>query len=194
MKRPQAGFADVEKNELVLLVGTKGAGKSTFIDRFFADVLPSSIRDDCVIVRIDLSKSGNPPSVTKWLDEHFLASAEKAAYPTGSPSYDELQGMFFGEYQRWRQGHAKYLYKTNKTQFKIEFGIHVEAYRRDRPHDYIKILLKRVVHGHSKVPCLVFDKPKAVAGTPRTPSLIRDMIPGFSAGAAGLEVEIAAII
>src|SRR3569623_849212 len=35
------------KKEMVLLVGTKGAGKSTFIDRFFEDVLPEKIREDC---------------------------------------------------------------------------------------------------------------------------------------------------
>ncbi len=148
---------EMKKHELVLLVGTKGAGKSTFIDRFFADVLPTNIRGDCVIVRIDLSKSGNPSSVTKWLDEHFLEEAEKAAFPNGPPTYDEIQGMFFTEYRRWSEGNRKPLYETNKTEFKIEFGKHIEDIRQKRPHDYIKHLLFRIVEGHSKVPCLVFD-------------------------------------
>ena len=148
---------EMKKNELVLLVGSKGAGKSTFIERFFADVLPTAVRDDCVIIRIDLTKSGGISDIHKWLDEHFLEAAEKAAYPTGSPTYEEIQGMFFGEYQRWMQGHAKHLYESNKTQFKIDFGRYVESLRQTRPHDYIKHLLDRVVQGHGKIPCLIFD-------------------------------------
>jgi cold shock CspA family protein len=149
---------EMKKHELVLLVGTKGAGKTTFIDRFFAEVLPKKIRDDCVVVRIDLSTSGsNANTINAWLDEHFLEVAEAAAFQHGPPTYDELQGMFFTEYRRWSEGHAKHLYESNKTQFKIEFGQHIERCRRDRPHDYITHLLFRIVQAHSKVPCLIFD-------------------------------------
>jgi hypothetical protein len=149
---------ETKKDELVLLVGTKGAGKTTFIDRFFADVLPKKILDDCVIVRIDLSKSGgNSEGVARWLDEHFLEAAEGATFPKGSPTYDEIQGMFFGEYQRWSEGHAKHLYESDKTQFKIEFGRHIENIRQTRPHYYITHLLFRIVQAHQKIPCLVFD-------------------------------------
>jgi cold shock CspA family protein len=148
---------EMKKNELVLLVGTKGAGKSTFIDRFFVDVLPKDILDECVVVRVDLSKSGGTPDIIKWLDEHFLEAAEKAAFPDGPPSYEEIQGMFWGEYTRWMWGHAKHLYESDKTQFKIEFGRHIEKFRTDRPHEYIKHILFRIVGGHKKVPCLVFD-------------------------------------
>jgi|GEM_PF-749712 len=149
---------ELKKNELALLVGTKGAGKTTFIERFFADVLPKAIRNDCIIVRVDLSKSGsNAATVIRWLDEHFLETAESAAFPRGAPSYEEIQGMFFSEYKRWSEGHARHLYETNKTQFKIDFGRHIETLRRDRPHKYITHLLFRIVQAHAKVPCLVFD-------------------------------------
>lgn len=149
---------EMQKHELVLLVGTKGAGKTTFIDRFFADILPEAIRKECVIVRIDMSKSGRSAAdITKWLDEHFLEAAEKAAFPNGPPSYDEIQGMFFTEYKRWSEGNRKHLYENDKIQFKIEFGKHIEDLRRDRPHQYITHMLFRIVQAHGKIPCLVFD-------------------------------------
>ena len=103
------------------------------------------------------SKSGGTPAITKWLDEHLLDATERAAFPNGLPTYDEIQGMFWGEYTRWMWGHAKHLYETDKTQFKIDFGKHVENFRQDRPHEYIKHLLFWIVKGHGKVPCLVFD-------------------------------------
>ncbi|WP_442483360.1 AAA family ATPase [Aeoliella sp. SH292] len=148
---------EMKKNELVLLVGTKGAGKSTFIDRFFEDVLSTKILADCVVVRVDLSKSGGTVAITKWLDEHFLEAAEQATFPNGPPTYDQIQGMFWGEYQRWMLGHAQHLYETDKTRFKIDFGRHIESIRHDRPHEYIKHILFWIVKGLGKVPCLVFD-------------------------------------
>lgn len=150
---------EMQRNELVLLVGTKGAGKTTFIDRFFADVLPSKIRDDCVVVRLDLSHSGGlADQISTWLDENFLAALEKAAFPNGHPTYDEIVGMCIGEYRRWSEGHKKHLYETDKVKFKNQFGDHIERYyRQDRPREYIIHLLFHIVRNHKKVPCIVFD-------------------------------------
>lgn len=148
-----------QKHELVLLVGTKGAGKTTFIDRFFADVLPSAIRDQCVVVRLDLSRSGgSEDQIGSWIDEHFLIALEEAAFPSGHPTYDEIVGMCIGEYKRWSEGHKKYLYETDKAKFKDQFGEHIEKYfRQDRPRKYIIHLLFHIIRNHKKVPCVVFD-------------------------------------
>jgi hypothetical protein len=45
----------LHKNRFVLLVGNKGSGKSTFVDRFFTTVLKKDILDGLVVVRVDLS-------------------------------------------------------------------------------------------------------------------------------------------
>jgi cold shock CspA family protein len=150
---------EMQRNELVLLVGTKGAGKTTFIDRFFADVLPPAIREDCVVVRLDLSKTGGDKgNLTRWLDEHFLAELEKATFKSGYPTYEELMGMCMGEYKRWSEGHRKYLYDSDKLKFKDEFGKHIETYyRQDRPKEYITHLLFHIVRNHKRIPCIVFD-------------------------------------
>ncbi len=149
---------EMNKKELLLLVGTKGSGKSTFIDRFFADVLDKEIAENCVIIRVDLSQSGcDSKTILKWLDEHFLDIAETATFKGLQPTYDELVGMYWGEYTRWRTGTYKHLYDSDKNAFKIKFGEHLEKRREERPHEYIVHLLHRIVKGLSKVPCLVFD-------------------------------------
>lgn len=148
---------EMKRHELVLLVGTKGAGKSTFIERFFEDVLPREIRRDCIIVRVDLSKSGSATNVIDWLNKNVLSALESSAYPSGGPEYDELQGMFYDEYRDWKRGHAKHQYESNKTQFKIDFGNHIEHKRRSAPHEYIVKMLLRLASNHKKVPCLIFD-------------------------------------
>jgi len=149
---------DMKRHEFVLLVGTKGSGKSTFVDRFFADVLSPRIAEYCVVVRVNLASCGcDASSIIEWLDSRFLDAAEKATFAGSYPLYEDLQGMFYGEYQRWRDGHAKHLYQTDKNTFKTQFGAYVESIRHDRPHDYIIKLLHLVVFNFKKIPCLVFD-------------------------------------
>lgn len=149
---------EMNRHELILLVGTKGSGKSTFIDRFFGDVLPAKVAKDCIIVRIDLADCGcDSTTIIKWLDEHFLEAAEKAVFPDRPPTYDELLGMYHWEYLLWMDGHAKHLYETDKIEFKIQFGKHIAKRREERPHEYITQMLSRIVKGLTKVPCLVFD-------------------------------------
>lgn len=149
---------DMHRHELILLVGTKGSGKSTFMERFFADVLSPKVAEDCVVVRIDLANCGcDATTINKWLDENFLLVAERAVFADKPATYDELVGMYWWEYQSWRDGHAKHLYETDKNQFKIDFGRHIAQRREDRPHEHIIHLLTRAVKGLKKVPCLVFD-------------------------------------
>lgn len=55
------------RSETVLLIGNKGSGKSTFIDRFFEQVLPRRLRDKCVVARVDLEDyHGDPKAIVGW--------------------------------------------------------------------------------------------------------------------------------
>ncbi|TNV71477.1 hypothetical protein FGO68_gene13365 [Halteria grandinella] len=149
---------DMQRHEFILLVGTKGAGKSSFVDRFFEVVLPKTIASDCVLVRIDLAESAKDEhGIIKWLDEHFLEATEKAVFGDEPPDYDELKGMYFREYERMRKGPYKHLYNENPSEFKIRFGEQIEQRREQRPHEYIVHLLHRIVHSYIKIPCLIFD-------------------------------------
>jgi hypothetical protein len=152
---------EMQRHEMILLVGTKGSGKSTFVDRFFHDVLTGDIAKDCVIIRTDLSLSGGDATkIVDWLDQHVLEAAEIAAFEgreSTTPAYEDLQGMFYGEYSRWKNGPHKHLYDRDKGAFKEKFGEHVEEIRRLKPHDYILGLLHQIAGSWKKVPCLIFD-------------------------------------
>ncbi len=149
---------ETHRNEFVLLIGTKGAGKTTFIDRFFSFILPGSLSKHCVLIRIDLGKShGHDGTIIDWINQQLLDTGEKVVFGEQGPTYDELQGMFFDEYRRWSQGTYKHLYESDKTSFKIEFGKHIEERRENRPDEYIKRLLRHVVRMRRNVPCVVFD-------------------------------------
>ncbi len=149
---------ETSRNEFVLLVGTKGAGKSTFIDRFFRYVIPESLRNECVVTRVDVGKSsGELLTLTDWLNKTLLELLEAELFGEYGPTFDELQGMFFDEYMRRRRGTHKYLYDTDKVEFKKEFGSHVDGLRNNNRKLYIERLIKSIVNSRKKVPCLVFD-------------------------------------
>ena len=145
-------------NQFILIVGTKGAGKSTFVNRFFNSKLSQELREVCVPIIVNLSDSdGDPITVVDWLRRNLLAKAE-AAISDKTPTWDELIGhMFFSEYQRWSTTTMANLYKRDKEAFKVEFGKHVEGIRRDNPLEYLHGLLRNFVKGRKQLPCLVFD-------------------------------------
>jgi GTPase SAR1 family protein len=146
------------KNEFILLIGTKGAGKSTFIERFFRDVIRRELLEGCIIAKINLADNdGSEETLTAWLDQKLLEILEKAIYKGSAPTFDELQGLFFDDYQRWSEGAYKFLYETNKDQFKIKFGEHIENRRENRPNEYIKRLVADIVKNRRKIPCIIFD-------------------------------------
>ena len=147
-----------QRNEFVILIGTKGAGKSTFIDRFFKLVLPEHILRDCIICKIDLGDNdGNENALVDWLNHRLLETLEDSIFDDEDPSFEDIQGMFFDDYRRQSKGTLRYLYESDRDAFRIEFGKHVEKRREERPNEYIQRLLSHVVSVRSKLPCIIFD-------------------------------------
>jgi hypothetical protein len=145
-------------NQFILLVGTKGAGKSTFVQRFFNSQLSTSLREAITPIVVNLADSeGDESKVLEWLRSQLLAKAE-LALGGEAPTWEEIIGhMFFSEYQRWSTSTMAPLYKKDKEQFRVEFGKHIEAIRRETPVEYLRGLLRNFVKGRKRLPCLVFD-------------------------------------
>ncbi|WP_163507678.1 AAA family ATPase [Fodinicola acaciae] len=148
---------DTQRHEFVLIVGTKGAGKTTFVSRFFARVLPQSIQQHCTILRVDLREStGDLSTAESWLDTKIIRETERVLF-RGSPEYAEIQGMFFDEYVRLSKGPWSSIYASDREGFKLRFGDHVEAIRSNKPHEYVQGLVRHIVNNRKKLPVIVFD-------------------------------------
>lgn len=147
-----------QQHRFILLVGNKGAGKTTFVDRFFRFVLPKNISSEIVLLRVDLAlNTGDEKSLVEWINKKLLKECEATVF-TDNMKWEDLIGkMFFDEYQRWSNGSMKHMYENDKESFKVEFGKHIEEIRRTDPHDYIKRIINFITKSNHKVPCLVFD-------------------------------------
>lgn len=149
---------DSGRNEFVIIIGTKGAGKSTFIERFFKHILKKRIYDNCIIIRVDVgSSNGDYNNIIKWLNQQLLLTIESKLFGEGGPSFEELQGMFFDEYTRRMNGPYKFLYESNKTEFKVKFGEHIDKIRSENTQEYINRLIRHIVASRRKVPCIILD-------------------------------------
>jgi len=147
-----------KRSETVLIIGNKGSGKSTFIDRFFEQVLPLSMRQKCIVARVDLeSYHGDPSMIVGWAVDQLRTFLEKKICTNDPPSYDDLLGIFFNEYRRLSEGSHRPLYLKDKEAFKIFFGTHMEERREKHPDDYVRRLLERACFGLERLPCLIFD-------------------------------------
>lgn len=149
---------DTLRGEFVLIIGNKGAGKSTFIERFFRLVLERQLRDRCLVIRIDLADSdGNIETVVDWLFEKLKDTVEAALFGNRPPTYDELQGIFFSEYERWLVGEHKHLYERDKVAFKEKFGSYIASLVEEHPDKYVRRLLRDSIKSRKLMPCVVFD-------------------------------------
>jgi len=144
--------------EFVLIVGNKGSGKSTFIDRFFDLVLDKPLRERCLLLKVDLRNSdGDIRTVHSWLTDELTRLAETALFASDILTYDDLQGLFFRQYQSWSLGEYKHLYETDKNQFKIKFGDYIHQIRENDRKKYLDNLLWHATGARRLMPCLVFD-------------------------------------
>jgi cold shock CspA family protein len=82
---------------------------------------------------------------------------ESLLYPEGQPSFDELQGLYWREYQRWMKGPFKPLYESDKTAFKVRFSDFLNQQMDTDTHTYILRLLEDVVKNRKLLPCVIFD-------------------------------------
>lgn len=148
---------NAKAKEFVLLVGTKGSGKSTFTRRFFDHILPKAVASKCVIVTVDLrSNPGSLVDLSGWLDRRLVEQLEHSLFPEG-PSLAELQGMFFDEYSRLRKGAWAALYEQDRLGFKVKFGEKIETMRAGSPSLYIEGLMRHILHSKESLPVVVFD-------------------------------------
>jgi hypothetical protein len=149
----QTRYADI-----VLIVGNKGAGKTTFVSRFFNIVLPRDLRDKCLVLQVDLADAmADIDGIESWLTRQLLAKIDKELFEDGVPTYDQLQGVFFADYQRWSKGERRHLYESDHQSFKIQFGEYMSKEATERPHEYLMRLLKSAANQRGLLPCIVFD-------------------------------------
>lgn len=149
---------DVDEGQTVFIVGPTGAGKTTFLDRFFRKTLSKNLRERCVNVRVScLDASGDQNSMVTWMIDRLIEEVEREVFDGGAPTWDDLVGMYFREYRRRAQGTDAELYNSDKAAFKIKFGEFLDERVENDREGYLKRLLADIVTNRGRLPILIID-------------------------------------
>ncbi len=147
-----------ESGQTVFIIGSSGAGKSTFLERFFRKTLPLSTRKKCVLIRVNcLDTTGREDTLLDWVTEKIITILESELYSNGAPIWDELMGLYHGEYLKRLNGVDSELYKSDKNAFKIKFGEYLsEKVEQDR-EGYLQRILLDIVNNRLMLPIFLVD-------------------------------------
>lgn len=147
-----------ESEQSIFIVGPTGSGKTTFLERFFSQTLPKSTREKCILLNVNcLDSTGDENTIIKWVIENLISQLENALYEDGIPSWDDLRGLYHGQYLRRVRGVDKILYESDKKAFQIKFGEFLDSeVERDR-EGYLLRILKDVLNNRKMLPILIID-------------------------------------
>ena len=137
---------DVDGGQSIFIVGPTGSGKTTFLDRFFKKTLSDKLRDQCIVIRVNcLDLTGRQDTSLQWFTETLIGLLEQTLYDGSSPNLDELQGLYFSEYERRRKGVDAQLYLRDKQAFKEKFALFLDEKVETDREGYLNRILSDVV-------------------------------------------------
>lgn len=145
-------------DQTVFIVGPTGAGKTTFLERFFKKTLTRGVREQCSIISVNcLDSTGNEASIIQWLTEEIIRKIEADLFDGGTPSWDELRTLYHGEYLRRAKGVDEKLYNKDKQEFQIQFGKYMEGQVESDREGYLRRLLNELVSNRKRLPVFIID-------------------------------------
>lgn len=147
-----------QRGETVFIVGPSGAGKSTFVSRFFKRMLPSALKDRCLILTLNaVDAQGDSTTFTNWMTERIISQIESQHFDSGAPSYDDLRGLYHHEYVKRSVGIDAPLYRSDKEAFKRKFSDLLDGYITNDRLGYLERLLADAIKSRKKLPVFIVD-------------------------------------
>jgi cold shock CspA family protein len=144
--------------ETVFIVGPSGAGKTTFLDRFFKKTLSSEIRSRCLVLKVSaLDATGDEQTAIPWITNKIIELLEEQLFEDGAPTWNELLGLYHGEYLKRAKGQDARLYARDKEAFKDQFSQYMDQQVAQDREGYMQRLLRDAVNNRHMLPVFVID-------------------------------------
>lgn len=144
------------RNRILLLVGSVGAGKSTFVDYLQDRGLPPEIQDQTAWLRIDLNSA--PISSTEiytWIRRHIIDGIRKTSSDIDTSTLDSLKKLYRKQVREFEDGEGA-LFQRDSEQYATRLADLLSELKRDEILT-IQSLEQYLCTGRSRLLIVVLD-------------------------------------
>lgn len=153
-----ARFTDLQKlrNQVLLLIGTVGAGKSTFVDYLREVAIPAEVKQNTVWAHIDLNTAPiTAEKIYDWLTEQLIEIIPASDPDNDIESLAGLKSLYHWDCKQFYRGEGS-LFSEDSIEFKTRFADLLTSLKRDR-NKTLKRIEERFCSQRAKLLIVVLD-------------------------------------
>lgn len=157
--------------EVILLLGSVGVGKSTFIQRFRKVLAAKEINADGIWLYLNFKHfSDTGLSLDQFICQQIGDLVTDEYGHLGLNDWGFLKQAYHSEYERLKRGPLQPLFQMDSAKFELEFGKKVDAWSETKAEEHLIKLLSTAIKRLDKRVFLVFDNADQL--TPETQNSI----------------------
>ncbi|AWN50272.1 RNA-binding protein [Methylobacterium terrae] len=144
------------EHEILLIIGSAGAGKTTFVDYLQEVALPRDLRDKTIWIRINM----NPAPISRdeiysWLRAEIISSIKNSCSDTDFDDIDVIKTVNSEKVNAFRKGIGR-LYESNKDIYNTKLGEYLHNILENHHLQTIN-MIKYASGQENKLPLVVLD-------------------------------------
>lgn len=144
------------EHKVLLLIGSVGSGKTTFVDHLHEVALPRELVAETVWCRIDMNAAPvSANEIYDWLRVALIESCRESLPDHDFDNLDVLRRVLGVEISRFNKGVGK-LYASQPEIFDIKLAEHIETIQRDR-HTVAQAHIRYCCGERNKLCIIVLD-------------------------------------
>ena len=144
------------EHKVLLLIGSVGSGKTTFVDHLYEVALPRALIASTVWCRIDMNAAPvSSNEIYDWLRTALIQSCRDSLPDDDFDDLDTMRRVFSVEINRFNKGVGK-LYVSQPDIFNVKLAEHIEELQRDR-HAIAQAHIRYCCGDRAKLCIIVLD-------------------------------------